>query len=150
VTISSWFARYILISFLWIHGWLLKLHIVGWPREWCYYRLHEDITIWRHGFSKTWFIWPHNDDEFLSYDDRLILTYVDYHGWCLLDMGYSLVMIHGWYIEGPCRKIMQFLVMIWKIIMWWLWCFHIWYGVNDFVLLLGDMTYAELIHGRLW
>jgi len=27
---------------------------------------------------------------------------------------------------------------------------YIWYDVNDFVLLLGDMTYAKLIHERLW
>ena len=48
------------------------------------------------------------------YDDRLILTYVD---WCR----YSQVMILGWYIRS-CR-------------FWWdgYGIFHIWYNVNDSV-----------------
>ena len=32
----------------------ILLNIVGWPREWCYCRSHEDIAIWRHGYSETW------------------------------------------------------------------------------------------------
>lgn len=71
--LSSKFGRYIVLyTVWWIHGWLFKFHIVVWRREWCYRRLHGDITIQRHDLL--------NHFDFLPYDDRLMLTYVYYHG----------------------------------------------------------------------
>ena len=88
-------------------------------------------------FRSLWYLI--NDDEFLPYDDRLILTYVDYHGRSLSDVGCSLVMIHCWYIKGSCER---------SYSSWW-WCDD--YGVFTYDMMWMILCYClEIWHMLSW